>query len=156
CSTPSPLTTRASRSASRLSWPTPSSASRRCAGSETSRWSRRSSRSSPTTAPGPSGTVARNSSKTCTLCGEQKPLTDYYKHPNGRLGLQSRCKRCHDKVVREARQRNPEKYKGAQRRRREQNPRVQKAVNTWKRNNRERVNASRRKRRALWEYGLHP
>jgi hypothetical protein len=32
--------------------------------------------------------------KTCTKCGEDKPLSEYYKHPNGGGGLDPKCKAC--------------------------------------------------------------
>lgn len=32
--------------------------------------------------------------KTCTTCHEEKPLTDFYKNPEGRHGHQARCKSC--------------------------------------------------------------
>ena len=33
-------------------------------------------------------------SKTCSICGADKPLDAYHIHPHGRLGRQSRCKSC--------------------------------------------------------------
>lgn len=33
-------------------------------------------------------------SKTCTKCEVEKPLDEFYRHPRGRLGRQSRCKAC--------------------------------------------------------------
>jgi 5-methylcytosine-specific restriction endonuclease McrA len=32
--------------------------------------------------------------KICTVCGEEKSLTNFYAHPTGRLGTTSRCKPC--------------------------------------------------------------
>jgi 5-methylcytosine-specific restriction endonuclease McrA len=33
--------------------------------------------------------------KTCTKCGERKPLTEYGKNANSKTGLRSECKACH-------------------------------------------------------------
>lgn len=48
--------------------------------------------------------------KVCCGCGENKPLSDYYKSPNGRDGVRSRCIKCHsvEQQVRYAA--NPTKY----------------------------------------------
>lgn len=32
--------------------------------------------------------------KTCTTCKHEKPLTDFYKHPNMAQGRMSKCKKC--------------------------------------------------------------
>jgi len=38
--------------------------------------------------------------KICTVCGEDKSLTDYYTHPFGMAGRMSKCKECHKSYVR--------------------------------------------------------
>jgi hypothetical protein len=38
--------------------------------------------------------VVCNTEKTCTGCGEAKPLSEFYRHPNTRDGRQSRCRAC--------------------------------------------------------------
>ena len=32
--------------------------------------------------------------KTCSTCGEEKPLTEFYKMKRGKYGVQSKCKQC--------------------------------------------------------------
>lgn len=36
--------------------------------------------------------------KTCTRCGEEKSLSEYYKNNSQKSGLQSKCKPCHEKA----------------------------------------------------------
>lgn len=48
--------------------------------------------------------------KTCTKCGEEKPLDDFYKEPLGRGGRKSRCKTC----VKDYRQANSDREKAYQ------------------------------------------
>lgn len=38
--------------------------------------------------------AARPVSKTCTRCNEEKPFKDFYKNPQGKYNLMSRCKPC--------------------------------------------------------------
>jgi len=47
--------------------------------------------------------------KTCTKCGVEKSFGEYYKHPNGKYGLQARCKSCRKKTTREHDKNNPDK-----------------------------------------------
>lgn len=42
----------------------------------------------------------------CKKCGEEKPIAEYYKHPNGKDGHDTKCKTCAKKLVTEARDRN--------------------------------------------------
>lgn len=42
----------------------------------------------------------------CKKCGEGKPLSDYYKHPKGKNGHDTKCKECAKKLVTAARDRN--------------------------------------------------
>ena len=53
--------------------------------------------------------------KTCTMCGEEKPLSEFYKHPNTRDGRNSRCKICSQRASNESRRMktsgvSPEEY----------------------------------------------
>jgi 5-methylcytosine-specific restriction endonuclease McrA len=50
--------------------------------------------------------------KTCRKCGQDKPLTDYYKGL-GTFGLRSQCKLCINQANNQARQASPEKYRQA-------------------------------------------
>jgi len=47
--------------------------------------------------------------KSCTRCLENKPLTEFWKHPGARMGLTPRCKPCHRITAKEWRDKNPEK-----------------------------------------------
>lgn len=51
--------------------------------------------------------------KICTKCGEEFPATreHFYKNKNGKFGLYAKCKDCHNKVSKNYRDRNKEKYK---------------------------------------------
>lgn len=33
-------------------------------------------------------------SKVCSLCGQEKKLSEFYKHPTGHLGHSAKCKEC--------------------------------------------------------------
>lgn len=57
--------------------------------------------------------------KTCSACGEAKPLGEFYEHPNGAQGRDSRCKGCSRAKAREYHQAN-RTHRNAQRRRRVQ------------------------------------
>ena len=46
-------------------------------------------------------------SKTCTKCGEEKPVTEFYAHHNAKDGLRSMCKVCHNQERREHHRLNP-------------------------------------------------
>ena len=39
--------------------------------------------------------------KKCTKCGEIKPISEYYKRPNGFLGVRNDCKSCHNEKSRQ-------------------------------------------------------
>lgn len=49
--------------------------------------------------------------KTCTKCGETKPLAAYGLHPNTRDGYRTSCKPCNSKQTRQWAIANPEKVK---------------------------------------------
>ena len=38
--------------------------------------------------------------KKCTECGKEKPLSEYHKHKQGRLGLNPKCKSCRKEFAR--------------------------------------------------------
>ena len=46
--------------------------------------------------------------KKCTKCGEQKPLSEYYKNKSNKDGHQKRCKPCDIAHKKEAYQRDPQ------------------------------------------------
>ena len=47
--------------------------------------------------------------KTCTKCGETKPLEQFHKRPRNKLDREAHCKACHNELARQWRLRNPEK-----------------------------------------------
>jgi uncharacterized protein YlaI len=47
--------------------------------------------------------------KNCTKCGEQKPLSEFYKSTKAYDGLQARCKICHNIVTKDYNYRNKKK-----------------------------------------------
>lgn len=47
--------------------------------------------------------------KKCPKCGEQKPLSEFYKNKSNKDGLQKRCKPCDIKTGQESYQKDPEK-----------------------------------------------
>ena len=49
--------------------------------------------------------------KTCIMCGETKPLSEYYAHPQMADGYLGRCKVCHRKEARRIRSENLERYR---------------------------------------------
>ena len=55
--------------------------------------------------------------KECSICGEYKLLDKFSRDKYGRLGRCARCRRCRGRLRREARARNPEKYREISRRR---------------------------------------
>ena len=62
--------------------------------------------------------------KPCKVCGETKPLDDFYKHPQGLLGRLHRCKECHKAAVRKNRADNIERYRAYDRDRSDRPERV--------------------------------
>ena len=44
--------------------------------------------------------------KQCNNCEKYKPLSDFYKHPNGKLGVRPNCKECRKKQCREYTRKN--------------------------------------------------
>jgi hypothetical protein len=46
--------------------------------------------------------------KTCSRCGEPKPLDDFYKQVGGAQGRRSRCKSCYKELERESYAKDPE------------------------------------------------
>lgn len=59
--------------------------------------------------------------KTCTKCGEEKPLDRFSKHKSGKYGVQSHCKECASEYHRRYHEENLEKERERSRRRYEEN-----------------------------------
>lgn len=55
--------------------------------------------------------------RACTKCGESKPLDDFYRHPFGRDGRQSKCAECTKADVKANRQARIEYYRAYERER---------------------------------------
>ncbi len=49
--------------------------------------------------------------KVCTMCGVEKPLSEYYSHPRTTLGVLGRCKVCHRSEARRVRHENIDRYR---------------------------------------------
>lgn len=106
-----------------------------------------------------------NDSKTCTRCGEVKPLDQYGVQKNVKDGRKSRCRACLSALSREYNASNPDKRRASERSWRERNPQrvketarksrdkhadgYRERLRKWKDGNRSRVNASHQRRRAL-------
>ena len=102
--------------------------------------------------------------KTCTKCGESKPLTEYHRDVGRPDGLKCYCRSCVLAVVRRWREENPERAREYGRQWRQENPertrerargyarqryqenpeRVREKSRQWYQENRERVRARRR------------
>lgn len=50
-------------------------------------------------------------SKVCTSCETEKPITEFYKHVGGKFGVKSQCKVCVNKRNKEYKEKNPEVVK---------------------------------------------
>jgi hypothetical protein len=55
--------------------------------------------------------------KNCRICGLEKPLADFYKHPKASDGHDSKCKECAKSMVRTARAANADHYREFDRKR---------------------------------------
>jgi hypothetical protein len=77
--------------------------------------------------------------KTCTQCGEIKPLTDYHAQKTSRDGLRHHCKKCQNAATRARYEANPERERARSRERYEANRERARANNrAWREANRER------------------
>lgn len=61
--------------------------------------------------------MANKQTKTCFKCGHQKPLTDFYKHPQMADGRVNKCKECNKRDVRENRAKRVDYYRAYDRKR---------------------------------------
>lgn len=79
--------------------------------------------------------------KTCTGCGETKPLEDFKKHKAGRFGRESKCKDCERERQRAWHERNPDYMREYMKGWRERNPdyRKEHAHFSWKGSYKERT-----------------
>jgi hypothetical protein len=64
--------------------------------------------------------------KTCTKCKLEKELSQFYKHPNGKDGYDSRCKACRCSTERDYHSRNKEAISSRTKARRQADPEAQK------------------------------
>ena len=62
------------------------------------------------------GHMGRTPMKTCTKCGECKPLTEFPRSVKGKDGYRERCRPCHNEDNRAYKQRNADKIAAARRR----------------------------------------
>lgn len=53
--------------------------------------------------------------RTCSVCGDEKPLDQFHRQAKGRDGRMANCKACHAEYHRRWREANPEKWKAAKR-----------------------------------------
>ena len=65
--------------------------------------------------------------KTCTKCGTNKPLNDYYNHDGTKDGKRSDCKQCKNATSRTWRETNPERHRANAQSWRKANPERNKA-----------------------------
>ena len=87
--------------------------------------------------------------KTCTKCGESKPLFDFYKDKRVICGLRPDCKVCGKIADRLRRAENPEKANVKSRKWYYANPEKEKArAKRWRQANPDKANALKAKRRA--------
>lgn len=95
--------------------------------------------------------------KVCNNCGEEKPLTEFYKHSGCKDGHMNQCKSCKlayqktrpgnsKEYLTEYYQKNKDKWRESWWKHRDKNL---KRARVWKKNNPELVRANNRKRRAL-------
>jgi hypothetical protein len=59
--------------------------------------------------------------RTCTVCKETKPLSEFHKDPRGKFGTRARCKACETESVRKWRAENREHFLSSQKEYREAN-----------------------------------
>src|SRR3972149_1013198 len=57
-----------------------------------------------------------NEGKVCPMCGQRKPLSEYYKNKAREHGVNSYCKQCNNERVKQDRLNNPERYRERYRR----------------------------------------
>lgn len=65
-----------------------------------------------------------NATKICSCCHRERLLSEFYRHKNGKFGVQGRCKECSRTIQMEEYNRNPEKYRGLVRKYRRKNPQI--------------------------------
>lgn len=88
-------------------------------------------------------------SKQCTKCGETKPLTEFYRQKQGKLGVRADCKACRNAVQAKYRAENPEYHAKYHAKYRAENREERKAYNAkYFRANPDKVRAYSQRRRA--------
>ena len=84
--------------------------------------------------------------KTCTKCGERKPLDDFFNHKSTKDGKEPRCKTCRKKQLRAYRINNPEKEKARRNKYRESNAeKVREYQNKWLKENPDKARERQRR-----------
>jgi hypothetical protein len=84
--------------------------------------------------------------KTCTKCGEWKPLEEFYKSKSGKFGRRSCCKKCQAGMFRKYREKNPEKVRERKRKWYEENSeKVREYFRKYREENLEKVRERQRK-----------
>lgn len=85
--------------------------------------------------------------KRCTQCGEEKALTEFYRHKKGRLGTTEKCKQCVKRIQKIHYEQNREKIIKRTRVYKEQNAlAVGERARQYRAENREKLNKHERKR----------
>jgi hypothetical protein len=85
--------------------------------------------------------------KTCSKCGETKPLDRFTTNPNGRFGRHSRCRDCQSSQQKRARLDDPERMRGYSKRYKAANPDKVKAASKSHYERTKRRQAKRRRER---------
>jgi len=93
--------------------------------------------------------------KKCTICKKIKPITEFYKDAQHRDGYYTKCKSCHNKMVRNWQANNKEKFREMRRKRKKTHPEENRACSKkWAAYNHDRkIENGRRWRGRNPEYG---
>jgi hypothetical protein len=89
--------------------------------------------------------------KKCNGCGEDKPFSLFAKNKTRKDGYASECKSCASSRIKQARAKDPEKFKERGKKWRETNPNY---VDQWKQRNKSRTKTQKRKDYLKSTYGI--
>lgn len=93
--------------------------------------------------------MADNGSKTCTKCGETKPIIEFYKNRTCKDGHSPWCKACDKEKGRKWQKANPEKVNKKNRKWQKANrEKVNEAAKKWRKANPEKINRKKARERA--------